>query len=211
MGEAQNGRRNGPGSPSRSVRFDDARSSVRGNDAGTRQAESPGITEAGLGHSGRRFVVVAVVLVLVTWAGLYLAFQRWRANYRARVAYGTWNVVPAVDPLKEVTPFGVDPTAWRDAVDKTHAMLTTVVGSNLLGRSDMEKLKLELDRRVARAQSHPETAMAELAAIWNEMADRAEFLFQDSRSPTQDRHIRPKILPPRPEREKGGRAIEGVR
>ena len=104
-------------------------------------------------------MVVAVIVVLLTWGGLYLAFQRWRANYRARVAYGTSNVVPAVDPLKEVTPPGVDPAAWRDAVDKTRAMLTTVVASNLLDLDDMDRLRLELDQRVARVQSHPETAI----------------------------------------------------
>ena len=100
-------------------------------------------------------------------------------------------------PLKEVTPPGVDATSWRDAVDKTHAMLTTVVGSNLLDLNDMDRLRVELDERVARVKSHPETAPTELAAIWDEMADRAEFLFQDSRAPTQDRHTRPKILPPK--------------
>ena len=76
-------------------------------------------------------------------------------------------------------------------------MLTTVVASNLLDLDDMDRLRVELDERVASVKSHPETATTELAAIWNEMADRAEFLFQDSRAPTQDRHVRPKILPPR--------------
>jgi hypothetical protein len=155
-------------------------------------------------------VVVAVIVVLLTWGVLYIAFQRWRANYRARVAYGTSNVVPVIDPLKKVTPPGVDSTAWRDAVDKTHAMLTTVVGSNLLDRDAMDKLRLELGQRVARVQSHPETATNELAAIWNEMADRAEFLFQDSRAPTQDRHVRPEILAPRPPKETGRKAAADV-
>ena len=77
-------------------------------------------------------------------------------------------------------------------------MLKTIVGSNLLNLHDMDKLRLELDQSVARAQTHPESATTELAAIWNEMADRAEFLFQDSRSPAHDRHVRPGILPPRP-------------
>jgi hypothetical protein len=182
-----------------------------GNDREGRQADAPATIDAEQGHSGRRFVVVAVVVVLLIWGGLYLAFHRWRANYRARVAYGTSNVVPAVVPLREVTPPGVGPNAWRDAVDKTHAMLATVVGSNLLDIGDMDKLRLELDDRVARAKSHPETATTELAAIWNEMTDRAEFLFQDSRNPTKDRHMRPKILPPRPSTEKGQTAAVGHR
>ena len=71
----------------------------------------------------------------------------------------------------------------------------TVVGSNLLDIDEMDKLRTELDQSVKRVQAHPESGRDELAAIWNEMADRAEFLFQDSRSPTLDRHPRPKILP----------------
>jgi hypothetical protein len=203
MAPTQNGRHNGARHPSRSLRFDDVRPGLRGNDRETRQADSPVTKAPEQGHSGRRFVIVAVVFVLLTWGGLYLAFQHWRSNYRARVAYGLSNVVPVVDALKEVEPPGVDPTAWRDAVDKTRAMLTTVVGSNLLGVGDMDKLRLELHHRVAGVKSQPETALTELAGIWDEMADRAEFLFQDSRAPTQDRHVRPKVLPPRPARGNG--------
>ena len=99
-----------------------------------------------------------------------------------------------------MTPPDVDPAAWRDAVDKTHAMLMTVVASNLLDQSDMDKLRFELDQSVERARAHPETATAELAAIWNEMSDRAEFLFQDSRNPTKSRHPRPALLPERPKK-----------
>jgi hypothetical protein len=211
MAKPQNGRHNGPGYPPRSLRFDDVRPDLRGNDPETRQADDPVITEAGQGLSGRRFVVIAAVVVLLTWGGLFAAFHRWRANYRERVAYGASNVVPVVDSFKAITPPGVDASAWRDAVDKTHAMVATVVGSNLLDRAGMDKLKLELNQRAARVQSHPETATTELAAIWNDLADRAEFLFQDSRDPTHDRHPRPRILPPRPEREKARQSLEGVR
>jgi hypothetical protein len=203
MAPTQNGHPNGVQHSSRSFRFDDVRPGLRGNDGESRQTDTSLTTEAGRGHSGRRFVVVALIVVLLTWGGLYLAFQRWKANYQARVAYGTSNVVSALGPLKEVIPPGVDQTAWRDAVDKTRAMLSTVVASNLLDLRDMDRLRAELDERVASAQSRPDSATTELAAIWNEMADRAEFLFQDSRAPTQDRHARPKVLPPRPDKGSG--------
>jgi hypothetical protein len=193
-----NGPQNGSPLPPRRLRFDDFVSTLIGKDRESRHFGPSRISELGQGHSGRRFVVVAVVVVLLTWGGLYLAFERWRAQYRERVAYGASHVVSAVDPLKEVTPPDVDPAVWRDTVDKTHAMLMTVVASNLLDRGDMDKLRVELDQFVTRARARPETAKNELAAIWNEMADRAEFLFQDSRAATQDRHARPKILPARP-------------
>jgi hypothetical protein len=192
------GKHNGFRDPSRRLRFDDLGPRRRGTDSGARQSDGSIVTGPGRGHSGRRFVVVAVVVVLFTWGGLYLAFQRWRASYRERVAYGTSHVVAAIDPLRDILPRGVDATAWRSAVDQTHAMLLTVVASNLLDLDDMNKLRHELDQFVARARAHPETAQTELAAIWDQMADRAEFLFQDGRSPSRDRHVRPKILPPRP-------------
>jgi len=152
------------------------------------------------GHSGRRFVVVAAVVVLLTWGGLYLAFRGWRANYRERVAYGVSHVVSAIEPLRKIAPPGVGARAWADALDKTHAMLTTVVSSNVLDLDEMNQLKAELEKSVAQTLEHPESATSDLARIWNNMADRAEFLFQDSRSPTQLRHARPAILSPRPKK-----------
>jgi hypothetical protein len=198
MSPSPTGKHNGFHDPSRTLRFDDYGATPRETGPGHRRSDGLITAEAGSGHSGRRFVVVAVVVVLCTWGGLYLAFQRWRASYRERAAYGASHVVSAIDPLKEVAPPGVDPVVWRKAVDETHAMLLTVVGSNLLDLDDMKKLRLELDQFVARVQAHPETAQTELAAIWDTLADRAEFLFQDSKDPTRDRHVRPKILPPRP-------------
>ena len=193
MSSTPSGKQNGFHDSSRRLRFDDF-----GADAGNRWSAGLVTAEAGRGHSGRRLVVVAVVVILLTWGGLYLAFQRWRAAYRERAAWGASHVVSAIDPLKEVVPPGVDRAVWRNAVDDTHAMLLTVVASNLLDLHEMDSLRLELDQYVSRVRAHPETAQTELAAIWNTLADRAEFLFQDGKDPTRDRHVRPKILPPRP-------------
>ena len=99
MAPTENGRHNGARHPSRNLRFDDVRPGPARKDHETPQAAAP-VTAEAEGHSGRRFVVVAVIVVLLTWGALYLAFQRWRANYRARVAYGTSNVVPAVGPAQ---------------------------------------------------------------------------------------------------------------
>ena len=76
----------------------------------------------------------------------------------------------------------------------------------------MDKLRVELER--ARRESPISPGISHEPSwprIWNEMSDRAEFLFQDSRSPTRDRHVRPKILPPRPEKEQGQKASAGPR
>ena len=97
-----------------------------------------------------------------------------------------------------ILPPNVDALAWRDAVDQTRAMLLTVIDSNLLDLKDMDNLRIELAQHARRASVQPATAVRELAEIWNEAADRGEFLFRDSRSASGERHARPKILPPRP-------------
>ena len=58
----------------------------------------------GRSYSGRRFVIVAVIAVLVVWGLLYLVFREWRARYRVRAAYGASQVVPAIDALRRGRP-----------------------------------------------------------------------------------------------------------
>jgi hypothetical protein len=151
------------------------------------------------GHSGRRFLIIAGLVFVALWGSLFLGFRQWRFRYRERAEFGKSHVVPAIDGMAEVVPPGGDisPAAWRDAVDQTHAMLETVVASNLLDLDQMKALAAELDERVKRAKASPETARDELAAVWDGMADRAEFLLTE-----KDRHPRPKVLPPRKGRGK---------
>jgi hypothetical protein len=205
MATTGNGQAPGSYHPAQRLRFDDLGWSSGENDPSSRGPKTPATDESGQDHSGRRFVIVAGLVLLTIWGGLYLAFASWRAKYRERAAYGALHVVSAIDPLKAVVPPGTEPQAWRDAVLATQDMLRTVVGSNLLDVDKMDKLRNELDQSVKRVTAHPESGRDELATIWNEMADRAEFLFQDSRSPTLDRHPRPKILPPRPAKTKDKR------
>jgi hypothetical protein len=149
------------------------------------------------GHSGRLLVLGAGVALLLIWGTLFLVFRDWRARYRERALYGATQVIPVIDRLRSIVPPDVDPALWRDAVDQTRTMLITVIGSNLLDAQAMDKLRAELDGHVHRATGRPETAVRELALIWDHVADRGEFLFNDSRSLSGIRHPRPKILPPR--------------
>jgi hypothetical protein len=162
----------------------------------TRGAGDPATALTGpVGHSGRRFVVVAGVIVLLIWGTLYLVFREWRVKYRERAQYGATEVVPVIDPLKGVMPPGVDIKEWRDAVDQTGNLLKTVTGSNLLTKPDMVELKIELTQQVRLGCRRPAHAVESLAEIWNNVADRGEFLLRDSRSLSGDRHPRPRILP----------------
>ncbi|MFI5456906.1 MAG: hypothetical protein ACHRXM_15785 [Isosphaerales bacterium] len=201
MSTQPNGQHQAYRDPTRRLRFDELTSIMSHRISGS----GPGRTAATAamlprGHSGRRFVLVAGLMLLVIWGVLYVIFRDWRARYRARAAYGTTQVVPAIDSLEAIVPANVNADEWRDAVRQTRAMLTTVTSSNLLDMKEMERLRTELDQFVARARAHPDTGPGELAAIWNEMAERAEFLFRDNRSADGVRHPRPRILPPRPEK-----------
>jgi hypothetical protein len=179
--------------PARRHRFDDVAAIA------TRNSPGPGATAAtpvdSQGHSGRRFVLVAGVIVLLIWGTIYLFFREWRAKYRERARYGATQVVPALEPLRGAMPPGVDMNLWRDAIDQTRSMLMTVTGSNLLDVADMVELRVELTRHVRLGCKHPAKALGELAEIWNEVADRGDFLFRDSRSQSGDRHPRPRIVP----------------
>ncbi len=204
---SSNGRQESHRDPVRRLRYDDLASIMTRTYAHGTGEESAGDLPATSrsspwlprSHSGRRFVIVAVIAVLVIWGVLYLVFREWRSRYRERAAYGASQVVPAIDPMFEIVPPGVDPGAWRDAVGQTRAMLLTVTASNLLGIGEMRALRDELDQTVGRARARPETAVAELAGVWNAMSDRAEFLLRDTRSLGGYRHTRPMILPSRPQ------------
>ena len=168
MPTAPNGQPPSRGGSTRRLRFDDL-----GSILARRLASSgPEADALAQGHSGRRFVLVAGAVLLVIWGVLYWNFRDWKTRYRRRASYGATQVVPAIDPMATLVPPGVDPDAWRDAVQETRAMLATVVGSNLLDIEDMDRLRTELMQHAERAQADPAAARDELAAIWNELADR---------------------------------------
>jgi hypothetical protein len=143
------------------------------------------------GHSGRRAVIGGSLVLLILAVVLALVFRDWRIRYRERAAFGARAVATAIDPLAELTPPGVPADAWRRAVADAHAMLVTLTASNLLDLDQMRDLRAELTARVARTR--PETALKELAALWDDLVDRAAPVIVN-------RHPRPTLLPPRPAR-----------
>ncbi len=142
-------------------------------------------------------MLVSGLVLLTVWGTLYLLFRDWRARYQKRALYGASVVVPAIDPMARALPPGIAPDTWRDAIASTRSMLLTVTGSNLLDQKQMDELRTELDRATTRSLADPKRAVTELATIWNNIADRGEFLLKDGRSASGERHPRPRILPPR--------------
>jgi hypothetical protein len=135
----------------------------------------------GPAHSGRKLVIGAVLIGSLIGAGLYVAFVRWRIEYRARAAFGANQVAPAIDPMAKIVPPGVHPKAWRQAVADTHAMLVMLTASNLLDRPQMIALHDDISRRVARAQ--PETVVLELLHLWIDLLDKAGPVINRGRTP----------------------------
>lgn len=192
MATTPNGRHNGYVSHP-SHRFDDVSELVF-----RKPSSAEPVDDGGGDRSGRRFVVIAILVLAALWAVLFLVFREWRARYFVRAAFGASQVAPVIDGLEKIEPPGVSRVDWLDAVHRTRALVLTVTDSNLLSIDQMKALRAELSQNVDRARERPETALDELAAVWNSLAARAAFLFRDTRRTDGVRHIRPAILPPPP-------------
>ena len=150
------------------------------------------------GISGRRFVILACLGVLALWGGLYLAFAGWRARYEALAEFGRAEVARAIDPMERLHPPGIDPRAWIQAVADTHTMLIGLTSSGLLDLEVMTSLRDDVRSRVAR--STPDTALSELAGLWEDLEVRAGPVISSDVAPVNpnSRHAQRISRPPRP-------------
>ena len=124
--------------------------------------------------SGRRFILISAVVLAVGWGALYFVFRDWRARHRELADYGRAQVAEAVGPLAGLHPPGVVPEEWQQAVDATRRMLADVSASGLLDRPGLDRLRADLDARVARVRTHPEAAVGVLATLWDDMARKTK-------------------------------------
>jgi hypothetical protein len=111
-------------------------------------------------------------------------------------SYGVDRVAPALDPLREMAPPGVDADRWRDAVARTRELVLDVTSSRLISAMRMQDLRADLDRAVARARAQPETAVRELAGAWDSLHRLCQTLYPD-RKASSDGRVRPEIFPAR--------------
>jgi hypothetical protein len=166
-----------------------------------RPGDAPSEQVRGRVHSGRVFLVIAALSLVVVTGVLGLMFRDWRARYRALADYGARHVAPTIDALADQVPPGVKPDQWKLAVSDTHAMLERLTAAGLLDRKRMEALRAEVAARVANAQADPETAVGELARLWDDMEAKAgPILLRGSTKPPNPPK-RPALLP-RPKKKK---------
>ncbi|WZO98455.1 hypothetical protein EP7_000034 [Isosphaeraceae bacterium EP7] len=129
------------------------------------------LPRGGRGTSGRTVVIAIAAAVVLLWGALTLAMGRWKADYLAKAEYGRSQVATVVDRFARLAPPDVPAEPWARAVADTHQMLVALTASGLLDRPAMDGLRAELEARVDR--SKPETALAELSGLWDEIEAKA--------------------------------------
>ena len=155
----------------------------------TPPSDPPVVPPLGREHSGKKFVIGSLIVILMIWAVLFLSFRDWKGRHQRAAAFGRSEVAAAVDPLASRVPPEVDARVWKQAVEDSHAMLEAVTGAGLLDRSKMEELLAELLGRFR--QTTPESARDDLRWLWDQMEARA--------GPILTRRAeRPPLVPPRP-------------
>jgi hypothetical protein len=130
-----------------------------------------GLRVLGRQFSGQRFVIVSLVVMVLVWGGLYLAFLAWRGRYREQTAFARSQIPPVVDGLLRARPPDVPEPEWRLIVHQTRSMLDMLMGANLLDRVSILALRADLMTRVS--SSRPTTALNDVIRIWSDMKFRA--------------------------------------
>ena len=101
------------------------------------------------GTSGRRFIVLFTITILIFWASLWVGFRFWKSGYDQKAQVGR-ETARHIRKLVEARPAGVSVAVWEDTVDHTEAMLIAVTGSNLLNLEQIQALTVEIDEREER-------------------------------------------------------------
>ena len=137
------------------------------------------------GTSGRRFIVLFTITILIFWASLWVGFRFWKSGYDQKAQVGR-ETARHIRKLVEARPAGVSVAVWEDTVDHTEAMLIAVTGSNLLNLEQIQALTVEIDERVATAIREPNQGPYLLKGLWDELAKRA--------GPVANIYGRPKLV-----------------
>ncbi len=153
---------------------------------------SPPRAEGGV--NGRRFVIGSLGVIALAWATLYAILAPGMWSYKKQAEFGRKEVAPVVFGFQKVQPPGVDPRAWDRAVGDAHSLVLDATRAGSLSMEDQTALRGDLQATLDRAKDHPESAVRELAALWDRVAAIARKV-RPAGAPDVDRsHPRPAIL-----------------
>jgi len=147
------------------------------------------------GVSGRRFVIWSVVVIALLWLVVFAILRPALINAKRRSEFGRKELAPSVLAMLQTQPPGVDPRVWDDAVRAGHALLATTTDAGTLTFEEMTALRDQVRAAADRARERPETAAAELASLWNDVAAIARRSQRPGEPDVDRRHPRPSILP----------------
>lgn len=146
------------------------------------------------GLSGRLFVFGSLATIAGVWLLLFGVLRPSLVESKRRSEFARREVAPPVLDLLKVRPPGVEDRAWDEAVRDAYTLVATTAEAGSLTIEEETTLRDRIRGEVARARERPETAVAELAGLWDHVADIARAHPRPGVPDVDRRHPRPAIL-----------------
>lgn len=147
------------------------------------------------GVNGRRFILGSLAALVTTWAILFAILAPWMRTRDTRIRFGVREVAPLVLKFQQVEPPGVEPRDWDRALSDTRMLVVDAATPGKLTVEEETALRDEIQAALDRARARPETAVRELAGVWDRLAAAAEKVRPAGSQDLDRSHPRPPILP----------------
>lgn len=147
------------------------------------------------GVNGRRFVIIALAAILLAWGTVFAILAPGLWSHRKRIEFGRKEVAPAVLGFQKVEPPGVDLRDWDRAVGDTRSLVMDATRSGGLTIEEATALRDDISATADRAAARPETAVRELADLWDRVAEIARRVRPAGSQHLDRSHPRPPLLP----------------
>lgn len=146
------------------------------------------------GVNGRRFVLISMTVILVIWGTIFAILAPGMRSYRKRTEFGRKEVAPLVFGFQKVVPPGIEPRDWDRAIGDAHSLVLDCTRSGKLAIEEATALRDDVRATLDRAKARPETAVRELAELWDRAAAIAGKVRPEGSQDLDRSHPRPTIL-----------------
>ncbi len=147
------------------------------------------------GVNGRRFILGSLAAMVVTWAILFAILAPWMRTRDKRIQFGVKEVAPLVLKFQRIDPPGVEPRDWDRALSDTRLLVVDAATPGKLTVEEETAIRDDIQAALDRARARPETAVRELAGVWDRLAAAAEKVRPAGSQDLDRSHPRPPILP----------------